>query len=91
MGAGLETLKIAGFVAGATLFLAACGGTKPAEEAAPATTETMAEDTAATDAAPMDAAPADPMAAPADPMAAPADPMAPATEAAAAPETAPAK
>jgi|GEM_PF-4981154 PBP1b-binding outer membrane lipoprotein LpoB len=88
MGAGLEKLKVAGLVAGAALFLAACGGSKPAEEAAPAETEMMTEDAAAADMAPMDAAPADPMAAPADPMA---DPMAPAADSAAAPEAAPAQ
>lgn len=90
MGAGLEKLKVAGLVAGAALFLAACGGNKPAEEAAPAEAETMTEDAAAADMAPMDAAPVDPMAAPADPMAAPADPMAAPAEGAA-PETAPAE
>ncbi len=90
MGAGLEKLKVAGLVAGTALFLAACGGNKPAEEAAPAETEMMTEDAMAADMAPMDAAPVDPMAPPADPMAAPADPMAPA-DTAAAPETAPAQ
>jgi PBP1b-binding outer membrane lipoprotein LpoB len=91
MGAGLEKLKVAGLVAGAALFLAACGGTKPAETAAPAETETVTEEAAAADMAPMDAAPADPMAAPADPMAAPADTAAAPADAAAAPEAAPAK
>ena len=85
-----QKLKIGALVAGAALFVVACGS-KPAETTT--TTETTTVETAPADTAPVDATaavPADVTAAPADATAAPADPLAaPPAEVPA--ETAPAK
>ena len=56
MGEVLQKVKAAALVTGAALFVVACGGAKPAEEAA-APTDTAAVEATPTDAAPVDAAP----------------------------------
>ena len=55
MGDVLQKVKAAALVTGAALFVVACGGAKPAEEAA-APTEAAAVEAAPADMAPVDAA-----------------------------------
>ena len=55
MGDVLQKVKAAALVSGAALFVVACGGAKPAEEAA-APTEAAAVEAAPADAAAVDAA-----------------------------------
>jgi hypothetical protein len=90
MGEVLKKMAAAAVVAGAALFVTACGQPKTETVETTVITEAPADDVVAADGAAMDAT-MDPMAPPAD-MAAPADPMAaPADEGAAvAPEAAPA-